>query len=157
MELRSYLSILRRRLWVVVACVILGTAIAAAITFLATPQYSASTTVRVLTIGGGSITEARPDINYTERLVNTYSRIITSGTVRRQIKDELGLEQLPVITVQAIPGTELIRIVAEAPDPEDARDIANAAAQTLVDQNLEFYSGGAGQDAAPHPGAGRQP
>ncbi|MBP6786565.1 MAG: polysaccharide biosynthesis tyrosine autokinase [Candidatus Promineofilum sp.] len=145
MELRSYLSILRRRLWVVVACVILGTAIAAAITFLATPQYSASTTVRVLTIGGGSITEARPDINYTERLVNTYSRIITSGTVRRQIKDELGLEQLPVITVQAIPGTELIRIVAEAPDPEDARDIANAAAQTLVDQNLEFYSGGAGQ------------
>ena len=145
MELRSYLSILRRRLWVVAACVILGTAIAAAITFLATPQYSASTTVRVLTIGGGSITEARPDINYTERLVNTYSRIITSGTVRRQIKDELGLEQLPVITVQAIPGTELIRIVAEAPDPEDARDIANAAAQTLVDQNLEFYSGGAGQ------------
>ncbi len=145
MELRSYLSILRRRLWVVVACVILGTAIAAAITFLATPQYSASTTVRVLTIGGGSITEARPDINYTERLVNTYSRIITSGTIRRQIKDELGLEQLPVITVQAIPGTELIRIVAEAPDPEDARDIANAAAQTLVDQNLEFYSGGAGQ------------
>ncbi len=145
MELRSYLSILRRRLWVVAACVILGTAIAAAITFLATPQYSASTTVRVLTIGGGSITEARPDINYTERLVNTYSRIITSGTIRRQIKDELGLEQLPVITVQAIPGTELIRIVAEAPDPEDARDIANAAAQTLVDQNLEFYSGGAGQ------------
>ena len=145
MELRSYLSILRRRLWVVVACVILATAIAAAITFLATPQYSASTTVRVLTIGGGSITEARPDINYTERLVNTYSRIITSGTVRAQIKDELGLEQMPVITVQAIPGTELIRIVAEAPDPEDARDIANSAAQVLVEQNMEFYSGGAGQ------------
>ena len=145
MELRSYLSILRRRLWVVVACVILATAIAAAITFLATPQYSASTTVRVLTIGSGSITEARPDINYTERLVNTYSRIITSGTVRAQIKDELGLEQMPVITVQAIPGTELIRIVAEAPDPEDARDIANSAAQVLVEQNMEFYSGGAGQ------------
>ncbi len=145
MELRSYLSILRRRLWVVAACVILGTAIAAAITFLATPQYSASTTVRVLTIGSGSITEARPDINYTERLVNTYSRIITSGTVRAQIKDELGLEQIPVITVQTIPGTELIRIVAEAPDPEDARDIANSAAQVLVEQNMEFYSGGAGQ------------
>ena len=145
MELRSYLSILRRRLWVVVACVILGTAIAAAITFLATPQYSASTTVRVLTIGGGSITEARPDINYTERLVNTYSRIITSGTVRRQIMDDLGLETLPVISVQTIPSTELIRITAEATDPEDARDIANSAAQVLVDQNLEFYSGGAGQ------------
>jgi len=145
MELRSYLSILRRRLWIVVASIILGTAIAAAITFLATPQYTAATTVRVLTVGGGTITEARPDINYTERLVNTYSRIITSSTVRRQIMDDLGLETLPVISVQTIPGTELIRIAAEAPDPEDARDIANSAAQVLVDQNLEFYSGGAGQ------------
>ncbi len=124
---------------------LLGTAIAAAITFLATPQYVASTTVRVLTIGGGSITDARPDINYTERLINTYSRIITSNTVRNQIKDQLGLEQSPNVSVQAIPSTELIRIVAEAPDPEDARDIANAAAQLLVDQNREFYSGGAGE------------
>ena len=33
-----------------------------------------------------------------------------------------------------------IRIVAEATDPEDARDIANTAAQVLVDQNREFYS-----------------
>ena len=145
MELRSYLSILRRRLWIVVALTVLGTAIAAAITFLATPQYVASTTVRVLTIGGGSVTEARPDIDYTERLINTYSRIITGGTVRNQLKEQLGLEEAPVISVQSIPTTELIRIVAEAPDPEDARDVANAAAQLLVDQNREFYSGGAGE------------
>ena len=145
MELRSYLSILRRRLWIVVASVILGTAIAAAITLLATPQYTASTTVRVLTVGSGTMTEARPDINYTERLVNTYSRIITSSTVRRQIMNDLGLETIPTISVQTIPSTELIRITAEATDPEDARDIANSAAQVLVDQNLEFYSGGAGQ------------
>jgi len=145
MELRSIFSILRRRLWIVIVSTLLGTAIAAAITFLATPQYVAATTVRVLTIGGGSITDARPDINYTERLINTYSRIITSNSVRNQIKEQLGLEHLPNISVQAIPSTELIRIVAEAPDPEDARDIANAAAQLLVDQNRQFYSGGAGE------------
>jgi non-specific protein-tyrosine kinase len=145
MELRSYFSILRRRKWIVLLSVLLGTAIATAVTLLSTPQYAASTTVRVLTIGGGPITDARPDINYTERLVNTYSRIITGATVRRQIMDDLGLEQMPVVSVQAIPGTELIRINAEAPDPEDARDIANAAAQILVDQNREFTSGGAGQ------------
>jgi len=145
MELRSYLSILRRRLWIVLASIILATGIATAITLLATPQYSATTIVRVLTIGSGSISEARPDINYTDRLVNTYARILTSATVRRQIQDDLGLERIPTIAVQAIPSTELIRITAEAPDPEDARDIANAAAQTLVDQNREFYSGGTGQ------------
>jgi non-specific protein-tyrosine kinase len=145
MELRSYFSILRRRKWWILVSLLLGTAIATAFTLLSTPQYVASTTVRVMTIGGGTLTTARPDINYTERLVSTYSNIITGGTVRRQIKDKLGLEQLPVISMQTIPGTELIRIIAEAPDPEDARDIANSAAEILVNENLAFYSGGAGQ------------
>ena len=144
MELKSYLSILRRRKWIVILSVLLGTAIAAAFTFFSTPQYVSSATVRVATIGSGSITSARPDISYTERLVNTYSRIITGNNVRRQIMGELELDALPNISVQSIPGTELLRIVAEATDPEDARNIANAAAQVLIDQNREFYSGGAG-------------
>ncbi|HRN67032.1 MAG TPA: polysaccharide biosynthesis tyrosine autokinase [Promineifilum sp.] len=145
MELSSYFSILQRRKWIVILSTLLGLALAAAFTFLSTPQYVASTTVRVLTVGGGTMTSARPDISYTERLVNTYSRIITGNKVRREIMDQLGLEKLPIISVQSIVGTELIRVVAEATDPEDARDIANAAAQVLVDQNREFYSGGAGQ------------
>jgi polysaccharide biosynthesis transport protein len=145
MELKSYLSILRRRKWLVILSVLLGTIIATVITLLATPQYVASTTVRVLTIGTGSITAARPDIVYTERLVSTYSRIITGSTVRQQIRNELGLNSNPVISVQSIPGTELIRITAEAPDPEDARDIANAAAEYLVNSNREFYGGSGGQ------------
>ncbi len=145
MELGSYLSVLARRKWVIILSVLLCTAIAAAISFFSTSQYVASTTVRVLTIGGGSVTDARPDINYTERLLNTYARILTSNTVRRQLADELGLDELPVISVQLIPSTELIRIVAESPDPEDARDAANAAAQFLIRENQEFYSGGTGQ------------
>lgn len=146
MELRSYLSVLGRRKWIIILSVLLSTAVAAAISFLSTPQYVASTTLRVLTIGGGgSVVNARPDINYTERLLNTYARILTSTTVREQLRDELGLDQLPIITVQLIPSTELIRIVSEAPDPEDARDAANAAAQLLIRENQEFYSGGTGQ------------
>lgn len=145
MELNAYLSILRRRKWFVILSVLLGTAIATVLTILATPLYNASTTVRVLTIGSGSITTARPDIVYTERLVATYSRILTGDSVRTRIKDELGLDSKPTLTVQSIPATELLRITAEAPDPEDARDIANMAAQILVDSNREFYSGGGGQ------------
>ena len=145
MELSTYLSILRRRKWIVILSVLLGTAIAVAMTYLSTPQYVASTTVRVATVGGGSVTNARPDITYTERLINTYSRIITSNSVRQELKEELGLTTTPNISVQAIPGTELIRLIAEAPDPDDARDIANGAANILIEQNRAFYSGGAGQ------------
>lgn len=145
MELHSYYSILQRRKWIVILSVLLGTAIAIAITFFSTPQYEASTTVRVLTIGSGSITTARPDIVYTERLVSTYSRILTGDTVREQIKEQLNLAELPDLAVQTIPQTELIRITAEAPDPEDARKIVNTAAEILVTSNREFYSGGGGQ------------
>jgi non-specific protein-tyrosine kinase len=145
MELRSYLSVFSRRKWVIILSVILGTAAAALISFLSTPQYVGTTTLRVLTSGTGSVTNARPDIAYTERLLNTYARILASNSVRQQLRDEVGMDQVPLISVQLIPGTELIRIVAEAPDPEDARDAANAAAQLLIRQNQEFYSGGTGQ------------
>lgn len=145
MELSSYISILVRRKWLVLICTLLGTAIAVVLTLLATPRYTASTTVRVLTIGAGTVTTARPDIVYTERLVSTYSRIITGETVRSQIQQELGLDAWPTLSVESVPGTELIRIIAEAPDPEDARDIVNTAADILIQQNREFYSGGDGQ------------
>lgn len=145
MELSSYISILSRRKWLVLACTLLGTIIAVVVTLLSTPQYTASTTVRVLTIGAGTVTTANPNITYTDRLVSTYSRIITGETIRRQIQQELGLETLPILTIETVPGTELIRINAEASNPEDARDIVNTAATILIQQNREFYSGGDGQ------------
>ncbi|MBP9500805.1 MAG: polysaccharide biosynthesis tyrosine autokinase [Candidatus Promineofilum sp.] len=145
MELSSYISILVRRKWLVLICTLLGTAIAVIVTLLSTPRYTASTTVRVLTIGAGTVTTARPDIVYTERLVSTYSRILTGDTIRSQIQKELGLDAWPALSVESVPGTELIRIIADASDPEDARDIVNTAASILIQQNREFYSGGDGQ------------
>jgi len=145
MELSSYISILSRRKWLILICTLLGTAIAVVITLLMPPQYTARTTVRVLTIGAGTVTTANPNILYTDRLVNTYSRIITGDTVRTQIQQELGLEELPELSVEFVPGTELIRIIGSASDPKDARDIVNTAASVLIQQNRDFYSGGDGQ------------
>lgn len=145
MELSSYISIISRRKWYILISVLLGTAIATILTLLATPQYAASTTVRVVTIGAGTVTNARPDIAYTDRLVNTYSRMLTGYTIRKQIQDELGLAAPPELAVEFVPSTELIRINSEAPDPEDARDIANIAASILIQQNRDFYSGGDSQ------------
>lgn len=145
MELSSYISIIVRRKWYIIVSTLLGMIIAVIVTLLSTPQYTSSTTVRVLTIGAGTVTTARPDITYTERLVNTYARIITSGTVRGQIQDELGLDAWPNLTIDSVPGTELIRINAQASDPETARDIVDAAAAILIQQNREFYQGGDGQ------------
>jgi len=102
------------------------------LTFLATPQYRSQTTLRVATIN---------NIDYTQMLMNTYARIATSGTVKGELAAQLGLMEKPDISVELVPGTELMIITAEAPDPEQAQAIADTAASVLAAQNREIYSG----------------
>ena len=132
MELRQYLEILQRRKWIIIISTIVGTGLVALLTFLATPQYRSQTTLRVATIN---------NIDYTQMLMNTYARIATSGTVKGELAAQLGLMEKPDISVELVPGTELMIITAEAPDPEQAQAIANTAASVLAAQSREIYSG----------------
>lgn len=133
MELRQYLAVIQRRKWIIIITALVTIGVVALFTFLATPQYSSSTTLRVATV---------TDISYTQLLMNTYARIVTSGTVRAELREQLGLETSPLLTVELVPGTELMVITAEAPDPAVAQAAVAAAAETLVAQSREIYSGG---------------
>ena len=146
MELRTYLAIIWRRKWIIAVTVVLATAIATVATFLTTPTYVSSTTVRVATVGSGAAGLGRTDINYTQLLMSTYAAILTTGNVRADIQEQLGLNEWPQISAELIPNTELMKIKAEAADGETARDIANVAAAILIDRSRELYSGG-GQSA----------
>jgi Mrp family chromosome partitioning ATPase len=103
-------------------------------------MYRSSTTLRVATVGSGLI-DSRTDINYTDRLMNTYSRIVTGASVSQQIRNQLGLENRPSISVELIPNTELLRITAEASDPEAAQQVAELAATFLIEKSRELYAG----------------
>jgi len=142
MELTTYLAIVWRRKWVIVISAIVATIIATIASLLATPTYVATTTVRVATFGSGAADSSRTDINYSQLLMSTYSTILTSGSVRGEIKDELGIETFPQLTAELVPNTELMRIKAEATNPETAQNIANAAAEILIAKSQELYSGG---------------
>ena len=141
MELRTYLAIILRRKWIIAIVTIIFTVFAAIASLLITPTYIAPTTVRVATYGGGIADSGRADINYSQLLMSTYSSILTSGSVKSEIKQELGLEKFPVLTVDLIPNTELMRIKGEATNAETARDIANTAARLLIEKSQELYSG----------------
>ena len=141
MELKTYLAILRRRKWIVAISVVVITIVAIIATVLATPIYVTSTTLRVATIGSGVADPGRLDIGYTERLINTYATIITSGSMRAEIKQRFNLDESPKVSVEMIPDTELIMIRVEERDPEMARSVANALAEILVAQSRELYSG----------------
>ncbi len=132
MELRQYLEIVQRRKWIIILSTIICTLLAAVLTYLATPQYRSQTTLRVATIN---------NIDYTQILMNTYARIATSSTVRSELREQLGLEKLPNLSVELVPGTELMIIESRAEDPQQAQAIANTAADVLAAQSRDIYSG----------------
>jgi capsular polysaccharide biosynthesis protein len=139
MELQTYLAILWRRkvtLFTITLLVLIGAAVA---TFLARPTYVSATTLRAITIGGDALS-GRTDPVYTERLLSTYAAIVTGGTVLNELTQRFNLPQRPVISVDLVRGTELMRIRAQATDPAIARDLANAAAEILIHQAREQFS-----------------
>ena len=138
MELRQYLAIIQRRKWIIIITTLVLTIAVSVVTFLAVPQYKSSTTLRI-----GNVT----DISYTQLLMNTYSRIVTGGTVRKELRDQLGIDGPLGLQVELIPGTELMVISAERPDPDEAQTVAQTTAEILAAQSREIYQG-SGQSTA---------
>lgn len=143
MELQTYIGILLRRKWIILIITIVSTIVASILSLIATPQYISTATVRVATFGGqGDLTDtSKVDINYSQLIMQTYASILTTGKVRSEIRDELGLETFPQLDADLVPNTELMRIRAEATDPAVARDIANLGAVKLIEQSQALYSG----------------
>jgi non-specific protein-tyrosine kinase len=140
MELRTYIAILRRRKWIIIFTTIFMTTLAGVYSYMATPMYSSSITVRVATISAGGIGGSYTDVVYNDRLINTYARMVGSGNTKGEIAQELGMSAPPRLSVEVIPNTELLRITAEAPTPEMAQQIAALAAQILISRNRELYA-----------------
>jgi len=134
-ELKQYLTIIRRRKWIIIVTTILVTLIVTVLTFISTPTYVSKTTLRVATI---------TNIDYTQILMNTYARMVTSDTTLGKVRQQVQLEEFPKVMVELIPGTELMTLSAEATDPQKAQEIASTAADLLVAQSRDVY-GGSGQ------------
>jgi capsular polysaccharide biosynthesis protein/4-amino-4-deoxy-L-arabinose transferase-like glycosyltransferase len=144
MELGTYLAILRRRKWLIGLVVAAMVSVVAIGTLLTTPIYRAATKLRVLTATGGSVEWPQYNIPSAERLMNTYSDLVTGGPVLEELVQKLGLDESPQIDVEIIPNTELMKIVVEDPNPILASDAANALAAILVTQSTALYAGESG-------------
>jgi len=144
MELQHYLDILRRRATAIVIVAALTVAVVVTASLLVTPMYTASATVRVIQDVG--VQDLRIGNIYTERLMNTYGRVLTSWPVLEQAVERLG-GSLPAwqlhqkVEVEVIPDTELMWIVIQDEDPVFARDLANTLAELLVEHAQNTYTG----------------
>lgn len=140
MELKQHLEILQRR-WrsaLIVALVIIG--LGALGGLLISPKYEAETTLRMVTPLGGSTGGTNYETAFATRLINTYAQIATSERVMNELKEKLGVNDLPDISVNIIPDSEIIQVKVEGNDPALAAKTANALAEMLVAYRDEAVS-----------------
>jgi capsular exopolysaccharide synthesis family protein len=135
MELKSYISIIFRRKWLIVFVAGLLIVLASLAINLLPNKYSASTKLRVLTPKSGGANYVDYNIYYASRLMNTYAALASSTTMVQDIKDKLKLTVDPNISVSVIADSELIKITSVEDDPTLSAVIANTVAEMLVSQS----------------------
>ena len=139
---KSYPTILWQRKWLIVATTIATLLVVLVGMLIVTPQYEASTRLRVYTAARGSVDWVDYDIAYTERLMNTYSQLATSQPVLQELAQQLNLAHLPNISAQVVFDTELMQINVEGTDPALVTAVANGLAQILVARSEDYAGGG---------------
>jgi succinoglycan biosynthesis transport protein ExoP len=132
MSLQGYLAILWFRKWVIVITATVTMVVVIIGTWLTTPTYTATTTLRVATSYAGSTSTFIE--NYVDRLMNTYIKLATSRPVITELEQRLGINYRPHIDAQVIANTELIKITVESPDPNLAANAANTLIEILMTQ-----------------------
>lgn len=114
-----------------------------------TPMYSSSTTL-VLASSGNTETNTNTtitstDITINSKLVSTYSELVKSKNVLRQVISNLGInvneETLRNnVTVSSVKNTELIEITVKSENPTYAAQIANEIAKVFTEKVKEIYN-----------------
>ncbi|MBN1230780.1 MAG: polysaccharide biosynthesis tyrosine autokinase [Anaerolineales bacterium] len=141
MEILNYLSILDRRKWVIIVTVIFAF-VTTILGVLDMPvSYTATSTLRILTTRVGGTDYSYYDVDYSNRLTQTFANVATSSIVLDELAQHVN--RIPKITVSAITDTELIQVIVVDEDPELTQYVANKLADILVLKSQEMdISGG---------------
>ncbi|MBN1427337.1 MAG: polysaccharide biosynthesis tyrosine autokinase [Anaerolineae bacterium] len=136
MNLSQYLQILWRRKQIIIATALVATITATVGKLSKPPIYTTSATIHIPTITGGSQDYRTYDLNYSDRIMNTYVSIATSSPVLGELRDRLGIAQseMPSVTAKALQGTELLQLTVQSTNPQLAQDAANTLADVMVSQ-----------------------
>lgn len=119
--------------------------------FLVTPMYKSSTTF-VLSKSKESATQSetsseaitQSDITLNSKLVSTYSEIIKSKTIAKEVINSLGLDMTVSefksnVSVTSKDNTELIEITVSNSNPKLSADIANSLAEVFREKVNDVY------------------
>lgn len=134
MELKEYISPLRKWWWLIV----LATLVASAASFFVASRQPNNYRARSTLMIGRAIDNPNPsgtEFWLTQQLAQTYAEIAKREPVRARTMEALRLEWLPEYAVRALPETQLIEIAVTDTSPERARAVADELANQLILQS----------------------
>lgn len=114
-----------------------------------TPMYSSSTTLVLASSGdekrNNNTTITATDITVNSKLVSTYSELVKSKNILREVSSNLGIrieedELKKNVTVSSVANTELIEIAVKNENPSYAAKIANEIANVFTEKVKEIYN-----------------
>ncbi len=112
-----------------------------------TPKYSSSTTLVLASNNNQTTANAitATDITVNSKLVSTYSEIVKSKNIIRQVISNLGMkldedDLRKNVTVSSVKDTELIEITVTNENPSYSAKIANEIAKVFIAKVKEIYN-----------------
>ena len=131
-----------KKVWVIVAftvVILVGGIIYS--TSIKTPLYKSTTSV----ILASDQTITQSDLTLYQKLVNTYTQIVTSKNVINDTIKDLKLtysydELKKQVSVSAVTDTEIIKIAVSNKDPQLAKTISDSIASNFKDEVQEIYN-----------------
>ena len=138
-----------RKWWLIVIFGLAGAGIALAISvYLIVPQYRANITIYVNNYRNTENQEyvSGTDLSTAQKLVNTYTNMLTSDTVLEEVIDSTGYDYTAAelrefISTQQVGDTEIFKVFVTHADPNTAAEIANAIARTAPNSIEDFVEG----------------
>ncbi len=137
MELRDYLSIVRKRWIMIVAVTLSALALTAIVTIATTPMYTARTSLFFVVGGSESTSELVQGSTFAQKQVESYAEVATAPYVLEPVIDTLDLDTgvgalAQQIRVTVPTNTVIIEIAVDDTAPQRAADIANAVGSQLA-------------------------
>jgi non-specific protein-tyrosine kinase len=144
MDLRSYFSIIRKWLWLVILCAALAGAAAFFFSRQQTPIYQSTATVFINQARSSTGASDYTDIITSERIARTYAAMLQDWPTLDQAAIALGypggiaeLRQTFAlgVTVTPVRDTQLVRVSVESSHPEVAAGVANILPEVFMQMN----------------------
>ena len=130
-----------RRSWLIVVVTTVTTAVAFAGTKIAKPIYEASVTLRVATATSGAVDWVNYNLEYSDRLMNTYEKLAATPAVLRELAQNFDLAKPPKVKVAILANTELMQVSVANQDPALAAGMANGLVAILIAKSAELNTG----------------